>query len=158
MAGPQNHAFNFNFTSPLLHTFQGGFVLACAEAGVLMACAAYDLAGIYMAQGRVYGVQHVRGHDPGPGDHGTLSAREPVPARQAVGLEASSVIPSGRSHLAGHGLAPVKAGKFLAVGTQLFSKIEGQSQHRSRNNLQLLRCLHCANRRSIEWRQAPRVK
>ena len=62
--------------SPLLHTFQGGFVLACAEAGVLMACAAYDLAGIYMAQGRVYGVQHVRGHDPGPGDHGTLSARE----------------------------------------------------------------------------------
>ena len=40
------------------------------------ACTAYDLAGIYMAQGRVYGVQHVRGHDPGPGDHGTLSARE----------------------------------------------------------------------------------
>jgi hypothetical protein len=25
---------------------------------------------------------------------------------------------------------------------QLFSEIEGQSQHRSRNNLQLLRCLH----------------
>ena len=33
--------------------------------------------------------------------------------------------------------------KSLALGTQLFSKIEGQSQHRrSRNNLQLLRCLH----------------
>jgi hypothetical protein len=32
--------------------------------------------------------------------------------------------------------------KSLALGTQLFSKIEGQSQHRSRNNLQLLRYLH----------------
>ena len=81
-----------------------------------MACAAYDASGIYMAQGRVYGVQHVRGHDPGPGDHGTLSAREPVPARQAVGLEASSVIPSGRRHLAGHRLAPVKAGQVFGGG------------------------------------------
>ena len=32
--------------------------------------------------------------------------------------------------------------KSLALGTHLFSKIEGQSQHRSRNNLQLLRYLH----------------
>ena len=35
-----------------------------------------------------------------------------------------------------------KLGKSLAAGTQLFSKIEGRSQHRSGNNLQLLRCLH----------------
>jgi len=48
-----------------------------------------------------------------------LSLEATAPARQAVGLEASSVIPSGRSHLAGHGFAPVKAlGKSLAVGTQ----------------------------------------
>jgi hypothetical protein len=59
---------------------------------------------------------YARGHDPEPGVHGTLSAREPVPARQAVGLEASSAIPSGRSHLAGHRLAPVKAGQVFGGG------------------------------------------
>ena len=41
----------------------------------------------------VRSASYTRGHDPEPGDHGTLSAREPVLARQAVGLEASSVIP-----------------------------------------------------------------
>ena len=80
-------------TSPHSSHCEGGFVLACAEAGALMACAAYNLAGIYMAQGRVYCVQHVRGHDPGPGDHSTLSRPENVPTRQAaVGLEASFAI------------------------------------------------------------------
>jgi hypothetical protein len=44
-----------------------------------------------------------------------------------------------------------KLSKSLAAGAQLFSKIEGQSQHRSRNSLQLLRCLHRANRRSVDW-------
>jgi hypothetical protein len=93
----------------------------------------------------VYEVQHMR-------EDTILSLETYQPARQ---WGWSSVIPSGRSHLASHGFAPVKLGQSLALGTQLFSKIEGQSQHRSRNNLQLLRCLHCANRRSIEWRQAP---
>jgi hypothetical protein len=37
-------------------------------------------------------------------------------ARQAAGLEASSVIPSGRSHLAGHRLALVKAGQVFGGG------------------------------------------
>jgi hypothetical protein len=40
---------------------------------------------MYMAQGRVHGVQHVRGHDPGPGDHGTLSARTNPPGGSGFG-------------------------------------------------------------------------
>ena len=71
------------------------------------------------------------------------------------GLEASSVIPSGRSILRPRiGTTSSDRASLWRWGLQLFSKIEGQSEHRSRNNLQLLRCLHWANRRSIEWRQA----
>ena len=93
VAGPQTT--RSTSTSPLTSSshVSGRLCLGLRRSRRSEACAAYDLAGIYIAQGRVYGVQHVRGHDPGPGDHGTLSAREPVPTRQAaVGLEASSAI------------------------------------------------------------------
>jgi hypothetical protein len=81
------------------------------------------------------------------------------PARQWGRLEASSVNPSGRSHLAGHGLAPVKAtGQSFGGGDAVVQQHRGASQHRSTNNLRLLLrplCLHCANRRSIERRHKP---
>ena len=76
VAGPQTT--RSTSTSPLTSSshVSGRLCLGLRRSRRSEACTAYDLAGIYMAQGRVYGVQHVRGHDPGPGDHGTLSARE----------------------------------------------------------------------------------
>ena len=115
-----------------------------------MACAAYDLAGIYMAQGRVYGVQHVRGHDPGPGDHGTLSARTNPPGGSGFGGK----LRHPPSHLTE---AILRAMDWHQQAASLWRCTHYllKSQHRSTNNLELLRCLHYANRRSVEWRQAP---
>jgi hypothetical protein len=99
---------------------------------------------------KVYDVQHMR-------EDTILSLkttarnrpREPVPARVAVGLEASSVIPSGRSHLAGHGLAPVKAGQIFGGGDGGAVPVRSTAPGKICSSC----CAVCANRRSVEWRQ-----
>ena len=117
-----------------------------------MACAAYDLACTWpragctacsMCEDTILGLETTARYRP----------ENVPPARRQWGWRQASpsVIPSDRSHLKGHGLAPASLWRWDAVVQALLLK----SQHRSTNNLEFLRCLHYANRRSIEWRQAP---